>query len=138
MAMKIDKTFVTVGAITVVAILTVAAGSGPAGAQTPSEAIGEPAVVPQAINITAILIEEQCLGGDLVNVTLSGMGNSSSPAEFAWDFENNGSIDTGILSNPRVEHVYPDEVNITAKLFARNDEGQMDSDTITFGTLNCQ
>src|SRR4029453_14452896 len=100
-------------------------------------AIGEQALVPETLNITAILIEEECLGGDFVNVTLSGMGNSSSPVEFAWDFENNGSIDTGALSNPRVQHSYPDEVHVTPKLFARNDEGQMVSDTITFGTLNC-
>ena len=135
--MKIDKAIVKLGALTAVAILAVVAGSGPVAAQTPSEAIGEPEI-PQAINITAILIEEQCVGGDFVNVTLSGMGNSSSPAEFAWDFENNGTIDTGGLSNPRVEHLYPDEVNVTAKLFARNAENQMDTDTITFGTLNCE
>jgi hypothetical protein len=100
--------------------------------------IGEPEVVPQAINIEAVLIEERCLSGDVVEVTLSGTGNSSSPPEFAWDFTNNGSIDTGALTNPRIVTTYTDEVNITAELFARNAEGQMDSDTITFATLNCQ
>jgi hypothetical protein len=135
--MKIDKVIVAFCA-SAVAVLTLAAGSGTAGAQTDSRAIGEPAVVPEAIDITAILIEERCLGGDAVEVTLSGMGNSSSPAEFAWDFTNNGSIDTGVLTNPRVVQTYPDEVNVTAELFARNDEGQMDSDTITFATLRCE
>jgi hypothetical protein len=138
MGMKIDKAIVGLAAaITAVATVALAAESEPAG-QTPSQAIGERAVVPQAINITAILIEERCLSGDVVEVTLSGMGNSSSPAEFAWDFTNNGSIDTGILTNPRVETTYTDEVNVTAELFARNDEGQMDSDTITFATLRCE
>lgn len=136
--MKMDKAIVTLGAITAAAFLTLGAGSGPAVAQTNSGAIGEPAVVPQAINITAILIEERCLSGDVVEVTLSGMGNSTSPAQFAWDFTNNGSIDTGALSNPRVVTTYTDEVNITAELFARNEEGEMDSDTITFATLRCE
>ena len=126
------------GIITAAATLAFAADSEPV-ARTRSRAIGERPIVPEAINVTAILIEEQCLGGDFVNVTLSGMGNSSSPTqEFAWDFENDGTIDTGVLSNPRVVHLYPDEVNVTAELFARNDEGQVDSDTIRFGTLNCE
>ena len=91
----------------------------------------------RTLNITAVVVNQQCQGGDFVNVTLSGMGNSSSTPMFAWDFNNDGTIDTGALARPRVMHLYPDEVTVTATLFARNQEGDRDRDSVTFGTLNC-
>ena len=91
----------------------------------------------QTLNITAIVVNQQCQGGDFVNVTLSGTGNSSSTPMFAWDYTSDGTIDTGALARPRVMHLYPDEVTVTATLFARNQEGDRDRDSVTFGTLNC-
>jgi hypothetical protein len=117
-------------------VATVALGLMPVSAgAAPSDAD-----VPQTLNVTAIVVDQECVGpgGDFVRVTLSGTGTSSSTPRFAWDFENNGSIDTGALARPRVTHIYPDEINVTAELFARNAEGDMDSDLVSFSTLRCE
>ena len=108
-----------------------AIGAAPAAASTAS---------PDVLNVTAVVVDQMCVGpgGDFVRVTLSGQGNSSSTPRFAWDFENNGSIDTGAMARPTVNHIYLDEITVTAELFARNAEGDMDSDTVTFQTLRCE
>ena len=103
-----------------------AIGAAPAAASTAS---------PDVLNVTAVVVDQMCVGpgGDFVRVTLSGQGNSSSTPRFAWDFENNGS-----MARPTVNHIYLDEITVTAELFARNAEGDMDSDTVTFQTLRCE
>jgi PKD domain-containing protein len=105
------------------------AGASPARSASPK--------VPQALSVTAQVIDQQCQGGDFVNVTLDATAQSTSPVRFAWDFTNNGSFDTGRLRNPMVTHLYPDEVNVTARVGAGNAEGNRVADTVSFSTLRC-
>ena len=92
---------------------------------------------PQSLSVTAVVVDQQCQGGDFVNVTLGATVQTSSQAAFKWDFTNNGTFDTRALSNPQVTHRYPDEVNVTARIGARNLEGNSAQDTISFSTLRC-
>ncbi len=91
----------------------------------------------RALSITAVVQNQQCMGGDFVNVTLSATGSSTSQTQFAWDFDGNGTVDTGALNRPTVTHTYLDETRVTATVFARNAEGDRARDSVTFGTLNC-
>lgn len=119
-------------ALALAGALVIGWGSAASAGEAPSGAGG-----PRTLNVTAIVLDQQCMGGDFVQVTLSATGSSSSPVRFAWDFENNGSIDTGPLMRPRIQHTYLDEINVTARIVARNMEGDQASDTVTFSTLNC-
>jgi len=93
---------------------------------------------PESISITAVVIDQQCQGGDVVRVTLSATGQTDSPpVKFRWDFTNDGTFDTGVKNSPRVVTNYPDEVTRTARIAARNAAGEMAEDTVTFATLNC-
>jgi len=92
---------------------------------------------PQSLSVTAQVLDQQCQGGDFVNVTLSASVQTSSEARFKWDFTNNGSFDTRALASPTVTHRYPDETNVTARIGARNVEGNSAQDTISFSTLRC-
>jgi uncharacterized protein (DUF58 family) len=113
-------------AVTVVGLLAV--GSAQAAPKTP-----------QSLSVTGFVVDQQCRGGDFVRVTLSATAQSSSqPVQYAWDFTNNGSFDTGVLTNPTVSRLYPDEVNVTARVGARNPEGNRAVDTVTFSTLRCE
>ena len=50
----------------------------------------------EAISVTAVVVDQQCQGGDNVRVTLSATGNSDSPpVRFRWDFTNDGSSTRG-------------------------------------------
>jgi len=105
---------------------------------TASMAADMEASFPDALSITAVVLDQECQGGDNVRVTLSGMGTSDTkPVKFRWDFTNNGSFDTPVQNSPKVVHNYPDEVTVTARLAARNPGGDMAEDTVTFATLRC-
>ena len=88
--------------------------------------------------LTALVQDQQCQGGDNVNVTLTATLNPMPPnVRFQWDFNNDGIFDTPLSSNPTVSHLYPDEVNVTAVVRAvRGGRGATDS--VTFSTLRCQ
>ena len=99
---------------------------------------GLAAEFPEALSITAVVVDQQCQGGDVVLVTLSAMGNSDTkPVKFRWDFTNDGTFDTPVQQSPKVIHNYPDEVGVTARIGARNPGGDMAEDTVTFQTLRC-
>ena len=105
-----------------------AIGSAQAGPKTP-----------QALSVTAAVVDQQCRGGDFVRVTLTATAASTSqPVRYRWDFTNNGSFDTPVLANPTVSRLYPDEVNVTARVGAGNAEGDRATDTVTFSTLRCE
>ena len=92
----------------------------------------------ETLTVTAVVQDQVCLNGDTVQVTLSAIADSSSqPVGFAWDFTNNGSFDTRIMSSPTITHNYPDEVSRTARVGAGNTIGNRAQDTITFQTLRC-
>jgi hypothetical protein len=96
------------------------------------------AAAPGSLSMVAFVVDQTCLNGDTVQVDLSAMVDTSSPAKFQWDFTNDGTWDTGRQTSPDATHNYPDEVNVTAEIRGRNQEGNRDSDTVTFSTLRCE
>lgn len=94
---------------------------------------------PQTLTLTAFVMNQQCQGGDFVRVTLSATVESSSDVlGHKWDWTNNGSFDTRVLPSPTASHLYADEINVTARIGAKNAEGNRASDTISFVTLRCE
>jgi uncharacterized protein (DUF58 family) len=90
------------------------------------------------VTLTAVVQDQQCQGGDFVNVTLSATLNPPAQrVRFQWDFNNDGIFDTPLSSNPTVTHLYPDEVNVTAAVKAVKG-GRSATDSVTFSTLRCQ
>ena len=89
------------------------------------------------VTLTAVVQDQQCQGGDFVNVTLSATLNPPQQnVQFQWDFNNDGIFDTPLSPNPTVTHLYPDEVNVTAVV--RVVKGRRSAtDPVTFSTLRC-
>jgi hypothetical protein len=103
-----------------------------------SPAVVTPAA-PQSLTLSAFVVNQQCQGGDNVIVTLSATAESSSEVRgYKWDWTNNGRFDTGVLSSPQANHTYTDEINVTARIGAKNTEGNTAFDTVTFATLRCE
>ena len=48
----------------------------------------------QALTVTAFVVKQVCLNGDVVQVTLSATVSPAQPAKYRWDFTNNGTFDT--------------------------------------------
>ena len=93
--------------------------------------------VPNA-TLTANVQNQQCQGGDFVNVTLSATLNPPAQrVQFQWDFNNDGVFDTPLSPNPTVNHLYPDETNVTAVVRAVRGSRSA-TDSVTFSTLRCQ
>jgi uncharacterized protein (DUF58 family) len=91
----------------------------------------------QALTVTAFVVKQACLNGDVVQVTLSATVSPTQPAKYRWDFTNNGTFDTALNSNPKVTHNYPDERRFTARVRAVNAKGVVAFDTVTFTTRRC-
>jgi hypothetical protein len=94
--------------------------------------------VPSVLMIEGFVQDQQCQGGDFVEVTLSASVESSSDARFRWDTDGDGRFDTPASPNPTVMVLYPDEVNRTVTIGGRNREGDTDRDTFSFATLRCE
>ena len=91
-----------------------------------------------AVTLTAVVQNQQCQGGDFVNVTLSATLNPPQQnVRFQWDFNNDGVFDTALSTNPTVNHLYPDEVNVTAVVKVVKGSRSA-TDPITFSTLRCE
>jgi hypothetical protein len=88
-----------------------------------------------ALPVTASVVDQKCLNGDTVQVTL--MAVSATPAVYAWDFTNNGSIDTRPRAQATVMANYPDERTFTARVVAGDAAGNRGADTVTFTTMRC-
>ncbi len=87
--------------------------------------------------LTAIVQNQQCQGGNLVNVTLTATLNPPAQnVQFQWDFNNDGVFDTPLSPNPTVTHLYPDESNVTAVVRAVKGRRSA-TDPVTFNTLRC-
>lgn len=91
-----------------------------------------------AVTLTASVQNQQCQGGDNVNVTLTA---TLTPAQrnvrFSWDFNNDGIFDTAPNTNPTVTTSYPDEVNATATVKVTKGTRSA-TDSVTFATLRCE
>jgi hypothetical protein len=94
---------------------------------------------PRTLTLTAFVADQRCQpNGDFVDVRLSAMAESSSQVlGYKWDFTNDGRFDTRVLADPSVTHRYADEVTVTARIGARNAEGNQAMDSVTFATLRC-
>lgn len=90
------------------------------------------------VTLTAVVQDQQCQGGDFVNVTLSAtLQPPQQRVRYQWDFNNDGVFDTALSPNPTVTHLYPDEVNVTAVV--RVVKGMRSAtDSVTFSTLRCE
>jgi hypothetical protein len=110
-----------------------------------SPCCGEPGIepgsadagTPRTLTLTAFVADQRCQpNGDFVDVRLSAMAESSSQVlGHKWDFTNDGRFDTRVLADPTLTHTYADEVTVTARIGARNAEGNKAMDTVTFATL---
>ncbi|MEO7167940.1 MAG: hypothetical protein ABI787_01280 [Spartobacteria bacterium] len=93
---------------------------------------------PAATTLTANVVSQQCQGGDRVNVTLTAvLSPNRSGVLYAWDFNNDGVVDTVPDANPTVVQFYPDEVVATASVSVIKGNRTRGSDSITFQTLRC-
>jgi hypothetical protein len=116
--------------VVAVSLGLLALAAGPSVART---------AAPSSLTLTASVANQACMGGDFVRVTLTATAESSSDVlGYRWDFRNDGRFDTRVLQSPTVNTRYPDEINVTAKVIARNAEGNMASDTVSFATLRCE
>ena len=89
------------------------------------------------VTLTAVVQDQQCQGGDNVNVTLTAtLSRPAQGVQFQWDFNNDGIFDSPLSPNPTVTHLYPDETNVTAvvKVVKGNRSA---TDPVTFSTLRC-
>ena len=93
---------------------------------------------PLRVILTANVIDQQCAGGNGVNVTLSAtLSPPKSGATYKWDFDNDGVFDTQPSSDPTVTHVYPDEVRVTATVAVMKGNQVKGTDSVDFSTLRC-
>ena len=93
---------------------------------------------PLRVILTANVIDQQCAGGNGVNVTLSAtLSPPKSGATYKWDFDNDGVFDTQPSSDPTVTHVYPDEVRVTATVAVMKSNQVKGTDSVDFSTLRC-
>jgi hypothetical protein len=116
-------------------VIGVLAASLALGALSPAAAGADP----DTLMLTAFVVDQQCQGGDFVNVTLSANVESSSEVlGYKWDWTNNGRFDTRVLAMPTASHRYLDEINVTARIGAKNTEGDTAFDTVSFATLRCE
>ena len=91
-----------------------------------------------AATLTASVVDQDCQGGDNVNVTLTATLSPQKPnVRYSWDFNNDGIFDTAPSTNPTVTHSYPDEVNVTATVKATKG-GRSATDSVSFSTLRCE
>jgi uncharacterized protein (DUF58 family) len=87
--------------------------------------------------LTASVQDQQCQGGDFVNVTLSAtLSPRQRNVRYSWDFNNDGVFDTAPSPNPTVTHLYPDETNQTATVKVTKG-ARSATDSVTFSTLRC-
>ena len=121
--MKNNKSFKLIGAA--VLGLMILGFAVPSGQSAPT------------VTLTAMVQDQQCQGGDFVNVTLTATLNPPAQrVRFQWDFNNDGIFDTPLSPNPTVTHLYPDETNVTAVVKVVKGRHSA-TDSVTFSTLRC-
>ena len=126
MLSSIKKHWIAVLGVAVLGLLLVAAPVQPGLA------------APAAPVLTASVENQQCQGGDRVNVTLTATLNPpKTGVRYSWDFNNDGIFDTAENPNPTVTTRYPDEVNATATVKVQKGTKSA-TDSVTFATLRCE
>jgi hypothetical protein len=93
---------------------------------------------PLRVVLTASVMDQQCSGGNGVNVTLTATLSPPKPgATFVWDFDNDGVFDTAPSADPTVIHLYPDEVAVTATVGVMQRNQVRGTDSVRFRTIRC-
>jgi uncharacterized protein (DUF58 family) len=93
---------------------------------------------PLRVILTASVMDQQCAGGNDVNVTLTAtLSPPKSGATYMWDFDNDGVFDTQPSSDPTVTHLYPDEVAVTATVAVMKGNKVKGTDSVSFSTVRC-
>ena len=93
---------------------------------------------PLRVVLTASVMDQQCAGGNGVNVTLTATLSPPKPgATFVWDFDNDGVFDTQPSADPTVIHLYPDEVRVTATARVMKGNQVKGTDSVSFRTIRC-
>jgi uncharacterized protein (DUF58 family) len=101
--------------------------------------VAAPSALPKTTaTLTASVVNQQCIGGDNVDVTLTAtLQPRKRGVMFQWDFNNDGIFDTALSTNPTVTTSYPDEVQVTARVRASKGSRSAEA-TVTFQTLRCR
>ena len=101
--------------------------------------VAAPRALPKTTaTLTASVVDQQCMGGDNVSVTLTAtLQPRKRGVLFEWDFNNDGIFDTAPSTNPTVTTSYPDEVQVTARVRASKGSRSAEA-TVTFQTLRCE
>jgi PKD domain len=98
---------------------------------------GQTATTVTSVTLAAVVQNQQCQGGDSVNVTFTATLNPPAPnVQYQWDFNNDGIFDTPLSPDPTVTHVYPDETNVTAVVKVVKGRRSA-TDSVTFSTMRC-
>ena len=102
--------------------------------------IAAPAPVAQTApnaTLTASVQDQQCQGGDFVNVTLTAtLSPQQNNVRYSWDFNNDGIFDTAPSQNPTVTHFYPDGTNQIATVKVIKGKRSMTA-SVNFDILQC-
>jgi uncharacterized protein (DUF58 family) len=91
----------------------------------------------QALTVNGFVVRQNCVNGDIVQVTLSATVQPNQRVRYRWDFNNDGVFDTGFLLSPTITHRYGDELMRTARVVAVNANGVRAFDRVTFRTRRC-
>ena len=98
---------------------------------------GQTATTVTSVTLAAVVLDQQCQGGNDVNVTLTATLNPPAQnVQYQWDFNNDGIFDTALSSNPMVTHLYPDESSVTAVVKVVKGRRSA-TDSVTFSTMRC-
>jgi hypothetical protein len=127
---EVEMRKMRLAAVLAASLAVVAVGAGSAVARS---------AAPQTLTLTASVANQKCQpNGDFVDVTLTATANSSSDVlGYRWDFTNDGRFDTRAMPDATIVHTYADEINVTARVGAKNAEGDKAFDTVSFATLRC-
>lgn len=95
-------------------------------------------ITPQAISVMGSVVNQTCVNGDIVRITLTATANSTSqPVRFTWDLNNDGRPDTALSTNPAAQTFWVDESVKTVRVYAVNAAGEVAANRVQIFTRRC-
>jgi hypothetical protein len=89
-------------------------------------------------DVVAAVVEQTCLGPDRVVVELTAHDNAPNvDVLFRWDRQNDRDPDANLSPDPAQAFRYPDETEVTARVYAITEFGERASGAVTFTTISC-